>query len=337
MSPAMFPRTRPGRIAGIVVVLAVAAAGYAWHQAREGDSGPRYRTVRVERGPLQAVVAASGTLNAVSTVQVRSQISGQVQEIYADFNTAVKQGQILARIDPSTYELRVNQARADLDAANSAVAVARSQLEAQVAEAERLKKLRGATRSKLGAIRGQIRISEAQVGSALATVKQREAQLKQAQADLERTDIRAPVDGTVILRNVDAGQTVAVSPQAPALFVIAQDLRDMQVEAAVDHADLGRPPRGPSTTFTVDAVPPPRLPGESEFPIREYVAVGREVGYEGPWGIEVLNLAARSWPLEKLVPTALMAGVRASSMIARGSTFRATAASTAARISFIRP
>ena len=258
----MIPRARPGWIISIVVALAVAAAGYGWYQAREGNGGPRYRTAPVERGLLQGVVAASGTLNAVGTVEVEAQISGQVKEIYADFNTPVKQGQVLARIDPSSYELRVSQARADLDAANSAVAVARSQLEAQAAEAERVKKLRGATRSKLRAIQGQIRISEAQIGSALAAVKQREAQLAQAQADLERTIIRAPVDGTVILRNVDAGQTVATGPQAPVLFTIARDLHDMQAEVAIDQSDVGRLKVGQIATFKVDAFPRRSFSGE---------------------------------------------------------------------------
>jgi HlyD family secretion protein len=284
---------RPGRVIGIAVVLALAAGGYAWYQARNGDGGPRYRMARVERGPVQAVVVASGTLNAVTTVQVGSQISGQVKEIYADFNTPVKKDQVIARIDPSTYELRVNQARADVDAATSAVAVARSQLAAQIAEAGRVdvnladakrdyerkktlvaknfispsdrdkaKTLYDATREQLKSVRAQIKVSEAQIGSAVAAVKQREALLKQAQVDLERTIIRAPVDGTVILRNVDAGQTVAASLQAPVLFTIAQDLRDMQVEAAIDEADVGRLKVGQTATFTVDAFPRRSFSGE---------------------------------------------------------------------------
>ena len=284
---------RPSRIIGIIVVLALAAGGYAWYQARNGDGGPRYRMARVERGPLQAVVVASGTLNAVTTVQVGSQISGQVKEIYADFNTPVKKDQIIARIDPSTYELRVSQASADVEAAKSAVAVARSQFAAQMAEAGRVKvnladaqrdyerkkmlvaknfispsdrdkakTLLDATREQLKSVEAQIKVSQAQIGSALAAVKQREALLKQAQVDLERTIIRAPVDGTVILRNVDAGQTVAASLQAPVLFTIAQDLRDMQVEAAIDEADVGRLKVGQTATFTVDAFPRRSFSGE---------------------------------------------------------------------------
>ncbi|HUJ85908.1 MAG TPA: efflux RND transporter periplasmic adaptor subunit [Burkholderiales bacterium] len=249
----MIPRTRPGRIVGIVVALAAAAAGYAWYQARVGDGRPRYRTAQVERGPLQATLAASGTLHAVSTVQVVPRVSGQVKEIYADFNTPVKKGEVLARIDPSEYELRLNQARADLDAAESEVALARSQLDADLAEAGKKKKRARAA---------QLRLGKARVASALAAVEQRQAQLQQAQAALERTTIRAPVDGTVILRNVDAGQTVAVSPAAPALFVIAQDLHEMRVEAAVDQADVGRLRVGQSATFTVDAFPRRSFGGE---------------------------------------------------------------------------
>ena len=274
-------------------ILLLAAGGYALLRSRDGTGEQALRTVRLERGALQAVVAASGTLNAVTTVQVGSQISGQVKEIYADFNTPVKKDQVIARIDPQTFELRVNQARADLDSAHSAVAVARSGLAAQRAEVGRVKVtlfdaqrdyerkralveknfISGAeldkartmldgTREQLKAVEAQIQVNEAQVRSALATVKQRESLLKQAQVDLERTIIRAPVDGTVILRNIDAGQTVAASLQAPVLFTIAQDLRDMQVEAAIDEADVGRLRVGQRATFTVDAFPRRSFNGE---------------------------------------------------------------------------
>ena len=280
----------------LIFLLALAGAaggGWYWYQSRTDGGELRYRMAKVERGPMAAVVVASGTLNAVTTVQVGSQISGQVKDIYADFNTAVKKGQVIARIDPATFELRVNQTRADLDAAQSAVAVARSGLVAQEAELGRVKitladaerdlerkkmlvdkkfisaaeldKARvvlDTTREQLKAVRAQIQVSEAQVQSALAAVKQRESLLKQAQVDLERTIIRAPVDGTVILRNVDAGQTVAASLQAPVLFTIAQDLRDMQVEAAIDEADVGRLRVGLPATFAVDAFPRRSFSGE---------------------------------------------------------------------------
>ena len=275
------------RAALIVAAFAMlAAGGWYWYDSRGGDGEVRYRTAKVERGAIAAVVVASGTLNATTTVQVGSQISGQVKDIYADFNTAVKKDQVIARIDPSTFELRVNQARADLDSAQSAVAVARSnqaaaqaalgQVKVNLADAQRdferkkslvdknyisgaeLDKARtvlDSTREQLKAVQAQLQVSQAQIQSAQAAVKQRQSLLQQAQVDLDRTVIRAPVDGTVILRNVDAGQTVAASLQAPVLFTIAQDLRDMQVEAAIDEADVGRLRVGMPATFAVDAFP----------------------------------------------------------------------------------
>jgi len=291
-------------------VLALAAGGYAWLRPGGDGTDPQFRVARIERGPLTAVVVASGTLNAVTTVQVGSQISGQVKDIYADFNSPVKEGQIIARIDPATFELRVNQARADLDAAQSAVAVARSGLAAQQAELgrvrvnladaqrdherkkslveknfispadlDRARTLLEATREQLKAVEAQIGVNEAQVRSALAAVKQRESLLKQAQVDLERTIIRAPVDGTVILRNVDAGQTVAASLQAPVLFTIARDLRDMQVEAAIDEADVGRLRAGQAATFTVDAFPRRSFSGEIVQIRKSPVTVQNVVSY----------------------------------------------------------
>jgi len=270
----------------VVILAAAAGGGWYWHDSRSAKGETKYRLGKLELGPIQAVVVASGTLNAVTTVQVGSQISGQIQEMFADFNTQVKKDQVIARIDPQSFELRVNQTRADLDAAKSAVGVAQSNLAAQraelsrimvnLAEAERdmnrkktlveknfispaeLDKARtvfDATREQQRAVEAQIKVAESQVGSAEAAVKQRESLLKQAQVDLERTIIRAPVDGTVILRNVDAGQTVAASLQAPVLFTIARDLRDMQVEAAIDEADVGRLRLDQSASFTVDAFP----------------------------------------------------------------------------------
>ena len=276
-----------------LILAALGAGGWYWYQSRDADGEVRYRLAKVERGPIAALVVASGTLNAVTTVQVGSQISGQVKEIFADFNTAVKKDQIIAQIDSSTFELRVNQARADLDAAEGAVAVARSALAAQQAEVSRVRiglvdaqrdverkkqlvdkkfispaelekavSVLDTTREQLKAVQAQIKVNEAQVSSARAAVKQRESLLKQSQVDLERTVIRAPVDGTVILRNIDAGQTVAASLQAPVLFTIAQDLRDMQVEAAIDEADVGRLRVGMPATFAVDAFPRRNFSGE---------------------------------------------------------------------------
>ncbi|MGD9952093.1 MAG: efflux RND transporter periplasmic adaptor subunit [Burkholderiales bacterium] len=294
----------------IAAALLAAAGAYLWLKSADRDETPGYRMARLERGPLTATVVASGTLNAVTTVQVGSQISGQVKEIHVDFNSPVQEGQIIARIDPATFELRVNQARADVEAARSAVAVARSGLAAQQAELARVRinladaerdyqrkkslvekdylspaeldkaqTVLAATREQLNAVQAQIRIGEAQVRSALATVKQRESLLRQAEVDLGRTIIRAPVDGTVILRNVDAGQTVAASLQAPVLFTIARDLRDMQVEAAIDEADVGRLRPGQPASFTVDAFPQRDFAGEIVQIRKSPVTVQNVVSY----------------------------------------------------------
>ena len=282
-----------GKIIAALAMLATAAGGWAWYASRSAVGETKYRPVKLERGPIQAVVVASGTLAAVTTVQVGSQVSGQVLEIFADFNTQVKKDQIIARIDPQSFELRVNQTRADVDAARSAVAVAVSALAAQKAEVGRVKvnladaerdlnrkkmlveknfispaeldkarTLFDSTREQLKSVEAQIEVNASQIASAQATVKQREALLKQAQVDLERTIIRAPVNGTVILKNIDAGQTVAASLQAPVLFTIAQDLRDMQVEASIDEADVGRLRVGQPANFTVDAFQRRNFSGE---------------------------------------------------------------------------
>jgi HlyD family secretion protein len=241
-------------------------------------------------------------------VQVSAPIPGQVKEIYADFNTPVKKGQVLARLDATGYELRVNQAHADLDAAQGAVATLRSGLEAEQADAgrasagvaaaereyERKRPLAdkgfisaaelGKTRSALeaaraerAALQAQMKKNEAQLAQAGAVLKQREAALRQTQAALERTLIRAPVDGTVILRNVDAGQTVATGPQTAALFTIAHDLREMRLEAAIDAADAAPLRAGMSVSFTVDAFPRRTFSGELRE-IREPPQKGEATG-----------------------------------------------------------
>lgn len=272
---------------GVLLVL-VAATGIAyglWHKGESSRAGS-YRLARVERGPLSAVVSSTGTLNPVVTVQVGSQISGQVKEIYVDFNSPVKRDQLIARIDPEVFESKVAQARADLEAARSAVEVARSNVRQTRAELERMRATAAdasreldrkkmlvqknfisaserdkaqtafeVSREQVHETEAKISVQEAQVQNALALVKQRDAALKQALIDLERTSIRAPVDGTVISRNVDAGQTVAASLQAPTLFTIARDLRAMEVDTSVDEADVGRLRVGQRATFTVDAFP----------------------------------------------------------------------------------
>ena len=278
----------------LIAILLLVAAGilYAWQPWKQTESGPRYRLAKLERGTLSAAVTASGTLSALVTVQVGSQVSGLIKEIKADFNSEVKRDQVIARLDPETFESRVAQTEADLAAAESAAEVARGNLAVRQAEAGKAKiALEDANRNlerkralvkqefisaaeldtaqaavdtareQWNLAQADVGVARSQVGSARALVSQRQAGLKQARLDLDRTIIRSPVDSVVISRNVDVGQTVAASFQAPVLFTIARDLRQMEVNVAVDEADVGRVKTGQNMRFTVDAFPGERFTG----------------------------------------------------------------------------
>ncbi|HVJ59974.1 MAG TPA: efflux RND transporter periplasmic adaptor subunit, partial [Burkholderiaceae bacterium] len=254
-----------GRLIAVLVALLVAVGGAAAWWGSRGDEAPRYRTARIERGPIIAVVAATGTLNPVTSVSVGTQVSGQIKELFADFNSPVKQGQLVARIDPETLQYRVRQAEADAEAARSAQGRARvSMLNAQrdLARSRELVEKNFVSSADLDAKQAGYDLAAADVKNATAIVAQREASLASARVDLARTEIRAPVDGVVIKRSVDVGQTVAASLQAPELFIIAKDLRDMQVETSIDEADVGRIRSGQRSTFTVDAFPGRTFNGE---------------------------------------------------------------------------
>lgn len=254
-----------------VVVLAAAAWGGFRYFGGSADQ-PRFKLAKVENGPLTAVVSATGTLNPVVSVQVGSQVSGQIKEILVDFNSPVKAGQLIARIDPETFQLRVRQAEADLEATRAAYAVQRAELaraRSSLADAQRdfeRKKLlveknfisaaeRDKAQTGYDVALASTQVAEAQASNSAAVVKQRESQLAQSKVDLERTAIRSPVDGIVVKRSVDTGQTVAASLQAPELFIIAKSLTDMQVETSIDEADVGRISLGQRAGFTVDAFP----------------------------------------------------------------------------------
>jgi len=254
--------------------------GYAaWRTWDGGGDSPKYKLAKAESGPLTAAVAATGTLNPVVSVQVGSQVSGQIKEILVDFNSPVKFGQLIARLDPETYEHRVRQAQADVDAARAGqgvqqaeVARARANLSNAQRDYERKKTLveknfispaeRDTAQNTLDAARASLASAEAQVKNGEAVVRQREAQLAAARVDLERTSIKAPVDGIVVKRSIEPGQTVAASLQAPELFVIAKNLTDMQVETSIDEADVGRVRLGQKASFTVDAFAGRHFEGE---------------------------------------------------------------------------
>jgi len=231
------------RIIGILVLLAllIGVGGVAWLRS---EKSPKYRTAPVERGEIVATVSASGTLNAVTTVQVGSQVSGKIKNLYADFNSRVEKGKLIARIDPDTFEAKVNQAKADVDNAKVAVKDAKIKRDSRAALFQE------------GGISQEERDSaQASYDSAAARLEAALAALRAAQVDLDRTYIHAPVNGVVIARNVDVGQTVAASLQAPILFLIAEDLSKMQVDTNVDEADISRIQVGQQASFTVDAFP----------------------------------------------------------------------------------
>jgi HlyD family secretion protein len=287
--------TMLGVLGGLVVA---GVTGFYWFSG--GGRTAAYRTAPVERGSLTATISSTGTLNAVVTVQVGTQVSGTVSQILVDFNSPVRKGMLIARIDPSALEAKVSQARADLESAQAAVlnqraALARAQADLANAQAGVVKqdvavrdaRVKAESRNQLfkeggisaeerdsaqaaldsavaqkdaadagvRASRAALDVVRAQLAAAQATVKQKQAALSQAQVDLDRTYIRAPVDGVVISRSVDVGQTVAASLQAPTLFLIAQDLTKMQVDTNVDEADISRVGLDQQATFTVDAYP----------------------------------------------------------------------------------
>jgi HlyD family secretion protein len=290
------------------VLVAAAGGGAWWWQSRTAEVS--YRTAKIERGPLQATVSASGAVNPVTQVSVGTQVSGQIKELYVDFNTEVRAGQLIAQIDPETFEYRVRQAQADVDSsmaavltaqANSAAArasVSRSRVEFAEAqrdldrkrmlverqfiaqsEADKAQALVNTSRESLKAVEAQLGVTEAQVKSAQANVAQRQAALAQARVDLQRTRILSPVNGIVIKRAVEKGQTVAASLQAPELFVIAQNLQDMQVDASIDESDVGRIRTGQRATFTVDAFPGQTFEGEIRQVRKAAVNVANVVTY----------------------------------------------------------
>lgn len=269
---------RPLLLAFSLAIAALAAYG-GYHYLGASADTPRYRLAKVERGPLTAVVSATGTLNPVVSVQVGSQVSGQIKEILVDFNSPVKAGELIARIDPENFQHKVHQTEADLEAARAAALTQRADLarvEAILKEAGRdhdRKKMLvekkflspaelDKAESALDTAKALLEVARAQVQNGAAVVRQREAQLAQARVDLGRTEIRSPVNGVVVKRSVDRGQTVAASLQAPELFVIAQDLSDMQVDTSIDEADVGRIRIGQKANFTVDAFPGRHFDGE---------------------------------------------------------------------------
>ena len=266
-------------IGGLVVALA--SAGW-WFLLRDGASpsgGLSIETTTIERRDIERIVASSGAIAPLITVEVGSQLSGQIQTLNADFNDPVAAGELLARIDPQTFETRVREAEAALEVARAQVAVAAANVSsaaARLREAEanfeRTRALRergtfsqaqfDAAEAQFESDRAQLDVARANERNAAASLQQRQANLESARVDLERTYIRSPIDGVVIDRQIDEGQTVAASFNAPVLFLIAQDLSRVQIEAQIDEADIGQIEEGQPVSFDVDAYPDQTFEGE---------------------------------------------------------------------------
>ena len=269
---------RKPRVVLIVVFLVAASGAASLYALAPSGEEIDYRLAAVEMGDIESVVLSAGTLAALNTVVVGSQLSGQVAELHADFNDTVDAGDLIARIDPRTFEARVQQNEADVAVAKGNIASRKADLQRAEATLRQAKREleRRQTLQERGHIsateldrdvttvetsQAQVSVAEAAIGNAMATLEQREASLAQSRLELERTYIRSPVSGTVINRRVELGQTVAASFSAPELFEIGQDLHRMKVEASVDEADIGRIREGMPCRFTVDAYPDRRFFG----------------------------------------------------------------------------
>lgn len=243
-------------LVGLLIIMVVVIGGYLL--LKKNKNNIRYRTEEVTRGDIVSSVTATGTVNPVTTVLVGTQVSGTIKHIYVDFNSPVKKGQIVAQIDPATFEAQVEQSRANLFAAQANLQKAEATLLDAKRTRERNKTLYSKNliaRSDLDTAETNYEIAKAQVEASRAQVEQAKASLKMAETNLMYTRIVSPVDGIVISRNVDVGQTVAASFQTPTLFTIAQDLTKMQIDCNVSEADIGRVRKGQDVEFTVDAYP----------------------------------------------------------------------------------
>lgn len=249
----------------IVLILAAGGAGFAYWRMGNSPKEPPYLTVPVSKSNVRQVVSSTGTLQAVTMVLVGSQVSGTIAKLTADFNSKVTKGQVVAQLDQSKFAARVDETRANLLSAQATLAKSKVSVEDAERTLKRTKELKqrelvsqselDAAQTSYDAARSQMNVSQAQVGQA-------QASMNQASIDLGYTVIRSPVDGIVISRNVDVGQTVAASLSAPTLFTIANDLTRMEVHTNVDEADVGNIREGQDVSFTVDAHPNRRFRGK---------------------------------------------------------------------------
>ncbi|MGH7932315.1 MAG: efflux RND transporter periplasmic adaptor subunit [Candidatus Binataceae bacterium] len=235
----------------------IAVAVFAYY-LRDGDSAVGYVTAQVSRGPIVRSVIATGTVNPVTTVQVGSYVSGPIQAIYADFNAPVKAGQLIAKIDPRPFQVKVDQARAAVDNAKAQLRKDQADLGYKEITYKRNKSLFEAdavSEDTVDSAMSAYLQDKAQIALDRANIEQQQANLQDAEVSLGYTSIVSPVDGTVVSRNVDVGQTVAASFQTPTLFLIAKDLTKMQADTNVSESDIGDIQTGQAAEFKVDAFP----------------------------------------------------------------------------------
>ncbi len=242
----------------IAVVVLIAVGTGLFFIFKSNKNGPNYITEKITRGDIKSTVSATGTVNAVTTVQVGTQVSGTIKQLFADYNSPVKKGQLLAQIDPAVFEAQVGQSRANLMSAKATLEKSHVTLRDTQTTYERNKTLYARNfiaKSDLDTAQTNYLSAGAQIKIAEAQIQQAQAALDSASINLKYSKILSPVNGTVISRNVDIGQTVAASFQTPTLFTIAQDLTKMQIDTSVDEADIGKVQAGQKATFTVDAYP----------------------------------------------------------------------------------
>src|SRR3989454_2503009 len=231
-------------------------------RARHDGGGSPYVTMPVERGPITARVTATGSVNPVKTVQVGTYVSGPIQVISVDFNSPFQRGQLLAKIDPRPFQVKVDGAAADLANARARLDKDRADLALKEVTLKRTRALRTegiVSESDLDLATSQERQARAQIELDQAEIRTADAKLREAEVNLAYTDITSPVDGVVVARNVDVGQTVAATFQTPTLFLVAEDLSKMEVGASVSESDIGGGAGGQEGTFNVAAYPAPTL------------------------------------------------------------------------------
>jgi HlyD family secretion protein len=293
----LVPRPRRSRrlLAAGVAVAVVVAAVVGWRVTR-APPAPKYETAKVDRGRIVAQVTATGTLSAIVTVQVGSQVSGRIAKLNVDYNSPVKKGQLIAKIDPELFKAALDQAKANHLAAKGDLAQAKVRAVDARRQYERQKGLferKLIAQQDLETAQANADAADAAVDGAAGRVEQAAASLTQAKVNLDYTDIVSPIDGTVISRNVDVGQTVAASLAAPTIFVIAEDLKKMQVDTSVAEADIGKLRDGMDATFTVDAFPGRKFTGVVRQIRNSPQTVQNVVTYDAVVDVANLDLALR--------------------------------------------